>query len=112
MNITSSTLSPGMLKGLRSPQQRPPLEPEQKKDWDVFDPALVGATPVVGGMMNLVYGGGVSLLSQSWKLGSLSLLGAAANAASLPLLASGNYLGAAGALALSSAAHVVVHNSW
>ncbi len=85
---------------------------QEKREWDVFDPALVGATPLVGGMMNLAYGGTVSLLSQSWKLGSLSLLGAAANLASLPMLASGNYLGAAGALALSSAAHVYVHNAW
>lgn len=93
-------------------QRQPPQPKPEGKDWDIFDPALAGATPVIGGLMNLVYGGSVSLLAQSWTLGSLSLLGAAANASSLPLLASGNYLGAAGALALSSAAHVVVHNSW
>jgi hypothetical protein len=98
----------------KSPAPRGPENtgPEKNVDWDIVDPALVGATPVVGGMMNLVYGGSVSLLSQSWGLASLSVLGAAANAASLPLLVSGNYLGAAGALAISSAAHVYVHNKW
>ena len=112
MNITRYTPSTVLSRNLQPQRPQGSQQNPEAKDWDILDPALAGATPVIGGMMNLVYGGGVSLLSQSWKLGSISLLGAAANAASLPLLARGNYLGAAGALALSSAAHVFVHNSW
>lgn len=73
---------------------------------------LSGALPVVGGAMNLVYGGSVSALAQSWKLGSIALVGTAANFASLPLLAGGNYLGALGLLAISGAALDYVHQSW
>jgi hypothetical protein len=62
--------------------------------------------------MNLVYGGGMSLLAQKPSLGVLSLVGGVANLASLPLLASGNYLAAMGALAVSAATLEHVHRNW
>jgi hypothetical protein len=87
-------------------------EPAEMTAGDRVDIALVGALPVIGAGMNIVYGGSMSLLAQKPKLGVLSLVGGAANLASLPLLASGNYLAALGALSVSAATLSHVHRNW
>lgn len=89
-----------------------PLPEPQDSLVDRAFTGLSGALPVIGGAMNLVYGGSVSALAQSWKLGGVALAGSAANFASLPLLAGGNYLGALGLLAFSGAALEYVHRNW
>lgn len=89
----------------------PPQSPEISWD-DRLMVGLSGAIPVVGGAMNLVYGGGVAALSQSWTLGGLALTGAAANFATVPLLATGNHLPALALMAVSGATMEYVHRNW
>lgn len=91
-----------------------PVEKTEKKSTEHAEDRaftfLSGATPVIGAGMNLAYGGTVAALAQSKKLGGLALLGTAANIASLPLLATGNYLAAIAAMGLSGATLSHIHN--
>jgi hypothetical protein len=90
-----------------------PSSTNAKESWDDrLTVGLSGALPVIGGAMNLAYGGTVAALSQSWSLGSLALTGAAANFATIPLLASGNHIPALALMAVSGATMDYIHRNW
>lgn len=111
MQISGTLRSPQMDRLRHAPIQKPAAPSRDNSDTE--DKAFIflsGAAPLVGAGMNLAYGGMVAGLAQSKKLGGLALLGTAANIASLPLLATGNYLAAVAAMGISGATLSHIHH--